>query len=799
VTAPDDPTRTRTDAPASRTEAPRRYEADIVRTTHGVAHITADDLGSLGFGQGYACAADQLPGIADHVTKVRSERARHFGAGPGGAHLHSDLGYLALGVRERAERMVLTQPPEIVELVHGYAAGINRWLAEHGTEALPAWCRGAPWIRPVEAVDLFAVYVDLAIMASGRNLATFIGSATPPGTAHDDGAAPLAPIDEPHLASNAWALGGDVTEGGRGMVMANPHFPWYGEGRFWECHLRVPGVLDVYGVSLVGTPLVQIGFNRHVAWSHTFSRGHRFTVAKLDLVPGRPTTYRFGDTERDMTATTFAVEVLGDDGDITTEHRTLWSTHLGPMLDLPFLGWTEPLGFTYRDANLDNDRFLAQVFAMDRSTSVGDLEAAIVEHDGLPWVNTLAADDRGDILYTDSSTTPNLSPEAQERFRANVRDDLVTQLLMTQRVALVDGSDPEFEWVDDPDASGPGIIAPHHLPRLRRRDVLFNSNDPYWLPHPTVQLPEHSPMLGLYHDRVSARTRINARLVAGEGPVGPTGEGARWRPADVEAAALGNHSLLAEELLDDVLARLDGVGTVTVDGAEVDVAPAVAALAGWDRRFDLGSVGAVVWRELLASLPDDVLGDVGALWATAYDPDDPVATPCGLTPPPAEATDPLLLALGRGVRALIQAGVPVDAPLGDVQWVLRGDERVPIHGGGEIEGIANVVTPVGALSRSDLEPGPPMPPAVPGRTERSGLHEGGYPVTYGASFVMVVSFGEDGPEGRGLLVYGQSTNPASPHHADQAHAFATKDLRPLRWRDDDIAADPAHRSQHVQG
>jgi acyl-homoserine-lactone acylase len=783
---------------ASTTEADRRYEAEIVRTTHGVAHVTADDLGSVCFGQGYACAADHLPAIADHVTKVNSERSRHLGVGAGHAHLHSDLGYLALGVRQRGERMATTQPPEVREAVRGYAAGVNRWLAEHGTGELPAWCRDASWIRPVSDVDLFTVYADLAIMASGRNLVSYIGSATPPGTAHDEPPPPIEPIGEAGLASNAWALGGDVTATGRGMVMANPHFPWYGEGRFWECHLRVPDLLDVYGVSLIGSPLVQIGFNRRVAWSHTFSRGHRFTVYSLTLADRRPTTYRYGDDERELVPTRFEVEVLGDDGAVAPVARTLWSSHYGPMLDLPFLGWSDQIGFTYRDANLDNDRFLGQVLAMDRATSVGDLRAAAATHDGMPWVNTLAADDEGRIWYADTSTTPNLSDEAQARFLAALDEDLPTQLLMTQRVALLDGSDPAFEWVDDPAASAPGLIPPTAMPHVERRDVLFNANDPYWLPHPSEQLPQRSPMHGLHHAPVSARTRMNAWLLRGDGPAGPTANG-RWTAADVEAAALGNHSLLAELLLDDVLARLADVTTVTVDGRDVEVRRAVEVLARWDRRFDVSSVGAVVWRELLGSFPDDALTGAGALWAEPYDPYRAVDTPAALTPAPADGPDPLALALARAVVVLEGAGVAVDAPLGEVQWVQRGDERIAIHGGGEVDGITNVVTPVGALTRSDLEPGPALPATVAGRTERTGLHTGGYPVTYGASFVMVVAFGDDGPDARGLLVYGQSGHPASPHHADQARAFVDKDLRPLRWRDADIAADPDRTEVRVQG
>ena len=39
-----------------------------------------------------------------------------------------------------------------------------------------------------------------------------------------------------------------------GMLVANPHFPWEGELRFWEVHLTVPGEVDIYGAQLSGCP-----------------------------------------------------------------------------------------------------------------------------------------------------------------------------------------------------------------------------------------------------------------------------------------------------------------------------------------------------------------------------------------------------------------------------------------------------------------------------------------------------------------------------------------------------------------
>lgn len=772
------------------------YEADITWTTHGVPHITAASWGSLGFGQGWACARDQFAAIVDHAVKVRSERSRHLGRGEHDRHLHTDLGYLALEMTGRAERMRMAQTELVIDLVEGYAAGVNAWYAEHGRDALPAWCRDASWIGPLQALDLWRVYVDLAIMASGRNLVEYIGSAVPPGDEVTEAVPPLPPeplTADPGLASNAWAFGRAATASGRGMVMANPHFPWHGEGRFWECHLRIPDVLDIYGASLVGTPLVQMGFNRDVAWAHTFSRGSRFTVYKLDLVDGSPTTYRYGDEQRSMTQTPVQVDVLDDDGQVRSVTRTLFSTHYGPMLNLPMLGWSDAVGFTYRDANIDNDRFLAQVHAMDTAGSIDELQDAVRSHQGLPWVNTLASGREGRAWYADASTTPNITDDAKASFLENLETDPITALAYSLRVVLFDGSDPRFEWVDDPGAPEPGVLPMSSLPELERDDHLFNANDPYWLPHLEVRIGEHSPLCGLYRARVSARTRMNALLASGTGPVAPSGEGGRLTVDDLERSVLGNHSLLAELLLDDVLDRLRGAGTVEVDGKAADVGAAASLLDSWDRRFDIGSVGAVLWRELLGSFTEEQRTDAGPLFAVPYDPDDPINSPRALAPTPEAGLDPLVAAMARAIHALDDAGVPLDAPLGDVQYVERGDRRWPIHGGYEIEGIANVISSIGTLARADLQPGPHLPDPVAGRSEVTGLRVGGYPAVYGVSFLMIVSYEDEGPDARGLLVYGQSADPDAPHHDDQLDDYAAKRLRPLITDPDAIAAAAVER------
>ena len=762
-----------------------RYEADLRVTTHGVVHVRAADWGGLGFGQGWACARDHLPTIADQIVKVRGERARFHGAGPQGANVASDLGYLVLGVAAGAVGLRAAQPPWIRELVTGYVAGYNRRVAEvRAAGSLPDWCAAAPWIRTIDELDLYAYLGDVALLASGRNLAELIGRAEAPGP---DGPVPPSPIEAlggATGASNGWAVGGDVTASGGGMVLANPHFPWYGEARFWECHLTIPGEYDAYGVSLLGTPGIQMGFNAGLGWAHTFSCGHRFTLYRLDLAPGEPTRYRFGDETRDMVAETHRVGVRDGDGTMGEVERTLWRSHHGPVLNLPLLGWSTEVGFAYRDANSDNTEVVEQFLRMGMATDLDAFRAVFRDVKGLPWVNTLAADASGRAWYTDASATPRLTEGAQDRFRTRVGEDFVAALLYENRIALLDGSDPDDEWQDHPDARSPGLEPPDALPELERRDVLVNANDSHWLSHPTDTLDGYPVMCGMERTPRSLRTRQNLRLGAALATrTGVTIE-------DLLAAVFDDASLSAELLVDDVVARCRAAGTVTVEGHEADLVRVADVLSRWDRSCSLESSGAALWRELMSGFAVAAWRDAGALFHVGFDPDDPVATPHTLRPAPADGADPVVHAAGHAARVLAAAGVALDAPLGDVQWAARGGRRVPVPGGGEGEGLLNVLAPVGALPPASLDPMPPAPIAVPGR-ERTGLGEGGYQVTYGTSFLMAVELTADGPRGLGLLAYGQSGDDRSPHHVDGTEAFAAGRTRVLRFTDAEIEADPA--------
>jgi acyl-homoserine-lactone acylase len=794
-----------TDAPTTTVEE-FDYVADITRTSYGVAHIVADDWGSLGFGQGYAFAQDRACTLLEQVVKVRGERSLWFGPGEGDANLNSDFAYRHLGLWEDAEQKFAGQPDNIAAFVEGYVDGFNAELDQEGPHG---WCESEDWVAPITTQDLYAYLNDITGFASFGALITQIGSAQPPLTEEPSDTAdiPVVPddtadipvvtdtVDIPTseattttLGSNGWAIGAEASESGGGLLLANPHFPWEGERRLWESHLTLTtGELDVYGATLSGVPGVLIGFNDAVAWTHTVSAGNRFTLYALSLVPGDPTAYAYGDESREMTATDITVQVTRDDGTVDDVTRTMYSSHYGPLLNLPF-GWTEETAYTMRDANVDNTDVLRQFFGMMSATSMDEFIDVHATVNAIPWVNTIATSADGRAWYADTSAAPNLSDETWAAWQAEVDAGGLAKTVLDNGAILLRGSDPTDEWVDDPDAARPGILPWDEQPQLERDDYVFNANDSHWLANPEELLVGYERSTGLEEYPQSARTRMNAVLLADPDVRGDDG---LFSVDEVAAAILSQRSLHAETLLADLLTVCERTNIVLVEEVPYDLTEACGVLAEWNGTYTTDAVGAVLWREYLGLFTSADRADAGALYAVPFDPADPVGTPNTLND---EDDQALLTNLGIAAKALEDAGFGIDVALGDVQFDGRPHgETIPIPGGTSIEGAASIV---GCCSGANTT----GPKGEPGAffNDAQRFREDGYPITSGNSFMMALQFTEDGPIANGVLTYGQVDDVESEDFTSQTLVYSANEFRPMWFTAEDVEAD-ARSTTTVRG
>jgi acyl-homoserine-lactone acylase len=782
------------------------YEVDVRTTAYGIPHVLADDLGSAGYGMGWALARDHLCTFSDQIVKVRSERSRYYGAGVDGINVDLDFGWLGLRVFEQAESSFLSLPLDQQQVLVAFAAGYSRYLEETPAEQLDPRCRDAEWLVPITHIDLFAYYLHLGQLGSGYNLVREVGTATPPSGRR--GAQPppppievLEPFRDLPIGSNGWAIGADRSETGHGMLLSNTHFPSQGELQWWESHLTVPGELNVYGVSLIGAALVNMGFNEHLAWTHTVSNTDRFVVYQLDLDPADPTVYLYDGESVAMEVTEAEIEVLQEDGTLGTASRKLYRTQWGPVFNAPIVGWSALHAYTWRDVNDGNLGLLGSFGGMNRADDRMAFEVSHQQFQGIPWVHTMMTDVEGTAMYLDSAATPNLSPEAEAGYRAYAESDPVAKIFSGYGIVVVDAKDPLYDWVEDERSVVAGAVPYEEAPRLLRRDFVSNSNENHWLANPSEPLTGYPMLYGETGTPRTPRTKMNNRFLIEIGPGTASGEDGRFSLDELEAAALSGRASLAEDLLTQLVDRCEDVTepvSVSLDNQNriVDIGPACTVLSSWDGRASVDSVGAHLWREFVGSELHELvdLGDQGALFADAFDPADPIRTPNQLVEPGPDG-DLALEALAAAVYRLEEAGVALDAPLRDVQFTLRGEERFPRLGGNYIEGLISIATYDGRnntelpfVAQSEVGE------VINGST---GLTTGGYYVNSGNSWVMAMQFTDDGPEARAVMVYSQSENPESPHFADQTAIYAEERMRPVLFREEDILADPALEVVHL--
>jgi acyl-homoserine-lactone acylase len=772
------------------------YAATIRRTSYGIPHITARDIPSAAYGQGYAMAEDHICTLADQFIKLRSERAKHFGRGDFDINIESDFGYHAYDIRARAKEMAAQQDAKTRAIARGFVAGYNRYLQKNGSK-LPAPCTGAAWVKPIDEEDLFAHLVDLALLGPARALLTAVGGAQPPGST--DVVAPAAeelPNLRTRLASNGWAFGSAHSQSGRGALLSNPHFPWGGELRFHEVHLTVPGTMDVYGISLLGVPSVMIGFNDKLAWTLTFSASQQAAIYTLELDPADPTRYRIDGTWRAMTKRKVKVKVDGAD----PISRTVYSTKdHGPLISLPGFGWDAQFATAIAPASIDSYNTLRQFIRMDTATDLRSFKNALAEERGLPWVNVMYTDREGNAYYADASRVPDLSKDVLAELTERLSTDFTTQLLWQTGLVLLDGSTSKTSFRD---GNGRSKIIPFkRAPQLTRTDFVQNANNAYPFTNPAASFGEHSLLYIGTQAVPRPRTRLALQLLTDRGSSAPSGADLKWTRQEITAAALRGDAMIANQLRDAVVARCQAAGTIQVDEHSVALGPACSALAGWDKRVNLESTGAAMWREFLSEFDEASIIDQGPLFAIGADPSDPIGTPRDLTPAPAGGQDPILIALGRALLRLQGAGIDPAVRLDGVQFLWNGD-TIPVPGSVDLEGSLNAaeVNPSWLDSTVDMVTLPPVPP-IPRRPEQlqTGLTEQGYFYTYGASFMMALEFTAEGPRADAVLIYGESSNPASPHYFDQIDLYLNKQWRPIQFRDADITADPGLTSSQVDG
>ncbi|MDX1705373.1 acylase [Pseudidiomarina sp.] len=772
-------------------------DASIKWTSYGVPYITADNLESLGYGVGYAFAQDNICIIADQVIKFNSQRAKYFGPDrvPGSGdsdNILNDFGYLTLGIRENAEVGFEQISEHSQALVTGYAAGYNRYLEDTGVANIDPACANQPWVQPITPIDIMTYAQGVALLPGAANFTGPLFLAIPPdetaavtnketGQAFSTKDLELAhnhiPDTNPTEAgSNGWAIGSDLSATGQGMLIANPHFPYTGNQRFWQFGIEVPGEMKVVGGSLSGMPgIINIGFNENVAWTHTFSTAARFTVHRLtlDTADSDRTTYMLDGEPVAMTRKQHEIEVASGPSSSILLQRSSYHSEFGPIIVIPnALPWgTDATGqevaYALYDANLPNYDILEHWLGMNLASNIAEYKQTFVDYTGTIFNNAMAVDKDGNAFFTDGSSVPDIDSAAIADWAA----DPLYQAL-TKQVGLFIFPGDESRFIPQ------GKVPYERAPKLERSDFVQNSNDSFWLTNPAEPITGVSPLWGPVGNQQSLRSRMGQKMLAEGGSVD-----GRFTRDDLVDRLIGNRNFLGEEVLTDLLAACQARGEtpVTTANGDVNIKPGCDALAAWNGTMNLNSVGAMMFREFATEF------NRNRQWQVPFDPTQPVTTPNTL-----DANDIVLQQFAVAQERITNNGFNVAATLGEVQFVEKSladgspsGMKLPWGGSNNIEGGFNVF-------RSNMgNDGTLLPrhtyPQLSG-SELSAVG-GGYHITYGSSWMFAMEFTDAGPVADGLLTYSQSSNTESDHFNDQTLLYSSApQLRQLYFTNADIDA-----------
>ncbi|VVE15908.1 Acyl-homoserine lactone acylase PvdQ [Pandoraea capi] len=792
-------------SPGSASEgSAQSYRARIERTADGVPHVVANDWGSLGWGAAYVQAQDDLCTMAQAFVTYRGERSRYFGAQgqqPTAStlgeldNLDSDFFFRFVADDARLQAYRDAQTPQFRALVDGFAAGYNRYLNDwqrggaSGVGPAHAACRNTPWVTTISPEDVYRRLFAANLAGGMARFAGRVVSAKPPGNAPaspqaQDGAASTDKLalrpgafdvgGGRGIGSNALAFGaqgsarGTSGQGGASVLLGNPHWFLEGPDRFYQMRLTLPGQLDVSGVSFLGVPVVMIGFNHNVAWTHTVSAARRFGLFQLSLAPDSDTTYRVDGKPVAMTPVVVTVPVRESDGTVRPHTRTLYRTALGPVVNLaslsPALQWraTAPgnpgLAFVIRDINAENYRVFANFLAWGRASSLDEFVGIARREAATPWVNTVAIGrDDPRVWFGDVGAMPNVPDSLAARCTPPLGKALASQV---PGVPFLDGSRSTCDWQTSPGAAQAGALPADAMPQMFRNDYVANMNNTHWIVNPAQPLTGFAAVTGQERTEMGLRPRLGFRI-AEQRMRGSDGLGAPGASVDTVArAALDARAMSALLFKSQALAsacRADGrrqIVTVEPSGdpqgdqpgktaapRDVDIAPACAVLKKWDDKGGPFAQGAVLWNAWWAQIkavPED------KRFAVPFDPQRPLDTPATLK------LDGKTLANGLGVAVLRlrEGGFTPDVETGSAMYATRNGVRIPWFGGCDDEGYFTS----GCNSDARIEDG----------ALKIDAH------AFSNSYMQIVTFGANGGpvDARTLMAGSQADDPASPHFAD---------------------------------
>ena len=311
----------------------------------------------------------------------------------------------------------------------------------------------------------------------------------------------------------------------------------------------------------------------------------------------------------------------------------------------------------------------------------------------------------------------------------------------TPQLTHPSGGDTAAVEIHSTDQFWTNVIPFDKLPQLHnpKGGYLHNENDPFHFTNLNQILrPEDYPA-NFPKPRLRQRSQHSLKLIHNSDKL------------SLEEVVERKHSmrmLVADQV------KTDLIEAIRQSRPKSDVRNAMKHLEEWDNLVSADSRGGVLFQEWFVRYTRKMAGK--ELYAIPWSFDAPTNTPSGLADKEIAA-----LAFEEAVIELNNKYGGWDLAWGDIHRLRRGELDLPVSGGPGGLGCFRV------LWYRDGEDG---------KREISG----------GDGWQLAVEF-TNPPRAYSILAYGQSNNPDSPHHTDQAALFAKNQMKKVAFSEDDIA------------
>ena len=401
---------------------------DIVRDARGVPHIFAQGETDAWFALGYVHAQDRL---------WQMELMRRLGAGRlaeivGERGLQSDRFMRVLGLNHAVEEQWGGLDAPTRAAFEAYAAGVNAWL-DGRSGALPIEFlllrhSPEPW-RPTDSL-LWAKLMGMRLSGNWRTelfRARLLRSLPPdrvaelwppyPGdapvtvaAAPDIGgldlerlAAALPPETTPELSpggSNAWAVAGSGTAGGKPVLANDPHLGFSAPILWYLARVETPG-FAVAGATVPGVPFVVLGHNRRLAWGLTTTEADLQDLFIERTATGDAAAYDTPEGPRPYVVREERIAIAGQPDEVLKVRRSRHGPVLSDVLGGPS-SRAMALSATYL---LPGDRTPQALRSLNLATTWPGVVAAMRDFHA-PQQNLMVAVDDGTIGFIAPGRVP---------------------------------------------------------------------------------------------------------------------------------------------------------------------------------------------------------------------------------------------------------------------------------------------------------------------------------------------------------------------------------------------------------